>query len=127
MASSIHIKIDYGKAVDLKKDTLLIEKSLLEIIQHTRNYSLLRKKEFILKSQLKKAMMEIESLVKSIEPSMPTEELRHAKLLGKNKIEENPVKITKKIKEKTNLSVRTPRSDIESQLQEIQAKLASLR
>jgi hypothetical protein len=126
MASSIHIKIDYGKALGLKKDTLLIEKSLLQIIQHTRNYNILRKKEFLLKSQLKKSLAEIELLVKEIEPSLPTEELKQAKLMGRQEQKEKLAHDTKKIKDKPTLRVNLPRNNIELQLQEIQEKLASL-
>jgi len=124
MAGSIHIKIDYGKAVLLKKDTLLIERNLLEIIQHTRMYNKLRKEEFILKTLIKRRMLEIGELVKAIQPILPTEELRQAKLLKtvpkKERIIDNKEKkVRRTIPERK-------RSDIESQIEEIQAKLASL-
>ncbi|MBM3247310.1 hypothetical protein FJZ17_02100 [Candidatus Pacearchaeota archaeon] len=124
MAGSVHIKIDYGKAVSLKRDTLIVEKSLLEIIQHTRNYNLLRKKEFLLKTQLKRAMAEIESLIVHIEPTLPTEELKQVKLLEKPEKKEKVLRAAKSVKEKAEIVSR--RNDIESQLEEIQAKLASL-
>jgi hypothetical protein len=124
MSGSIHIKIDYANAVSQKKNTLIIEKSLLEIIQHTRNYNLLRKQEFLLKLQIKKAMFEIESLIKEIEPSLPTEELKQARLMGKHERGEKPA--TTKATPKKTIKVSMPKTDLDAQIQEIQAKLASL-
>jgi len=125
MAGSIHIKIDYDKAVLLKKDTLLVEKNLLEIVQHTRTYNKLRKEEFILKSLVKKRMLEIFELVKEIQPMLPTEELRRARLMDKKENHEILIKTTEK-KAKKPLISEKKRNNIESEIEEIQAKLARL-
>lgn len=68
----IHIGVDHQSAVSAKKDILLSEKGLLEIIKRMRAYSELRKQEFILKNRIKKAITEIKTQTAKIEDELPT-------------------------------------------------------
>ena len=45
MTSNIHIKLEYPEAVAMKKEALLCEQSLLQIVNHIRAYDSLKKKE----------------------------------------------------------------------------------
>lgn len=131
MAGSVHVKIDYAEAVYLKKEVLLLEKSLLEVIKHSRNYNLLRKREFILKSKVKKDLETTEKTLFSIDSDLPKEELIEMNLIQKKS--EKPlvreirgIRPQKQIKERTITEKERKRNDIEMQIQDIQEKLARL-
>ena len=124
MAGSIHIKVDYPQAVYLKKETLLLEKGLLEIIKHSREYGNLRKKEFIIKTKFKKDMETMQHLVLSIDSQLPKEELREMNLLKLK--EERPPKQQKIQKVRITTEKERKRDSIEQQINEIQEKLARL-
>jgi chromatin segregation and condensation protein Rec8/ScpA/Scc1 (kleisin family) len=123
MAGSIHIKVDYPQAVYLKKETLLLEKGLLEVIKHSREYNNLRKKEFIIKTKFKKDMEVMQHLVLSIDSQLPKEELREMNLL---KLKEKPLKQQKEQKVRITTEKERKRDSIEQQINEIQEKLARL-
>jgi hypothetical protein len=127
MATSIHVKLENQEALELKRNVLLLEKSLLEIVKNIREYNALRKKEFILKNKVKKDLSRLKSLILELDSSLPKEEA--IKMLQKLHPEERrseavikkQIVKAKKIQEQPRL-----RSDIESQIQEIQEKLARL-
>ena len=75
MVSNIHIRIDYSDAIDLKRDTLLLEKSLLEAVQHIKEYNSLRKKEFTLKNQVKRDLNELKTSIIQLDSLLPKEDL----------------------------------------------------
>ena len=50
--TNIHVKLDYAEALESKKDLLVSEKSLLELIRHLKSYNALRKKTYTLKNKL---------------------------------------------------------------------------
>lgn len=122
MANSVHIRLDYPQAVNLKRETLLLEKSLLQIINCSRAYNQLRKKEFIIKSKVKKSLEEIEKILFALDQDLPQEDLIEMGL-------ENPKSKlrTQEIFSKTpKIRIEKKKSDIEVQIQEIQDKLARL-
>jgi len=126
MASSIHIKLEYPEAVSLKREALLFEESLLKIIGKIRAYNALKKKEFALKSKIRKDLIALKNLVSSIETTLPKEEV---KAIGEGyrteEIKKEIKKETKVLREE-GITKERKMSDIEKQLEEIRAKLARL-
>ena len=122
MAGSVHIKLDYPQAVYLKKETLLLEKSLLQVISFSRSYNQLRKKEFVIKSKVKKSFEEIEKILLAIDQDLPREDLM---AMGLDK-SSNKVKTKEIITKSPKAKMEKSKNDIEQQIQEIQDKLAQL-
>lgn len=126
MTTSIHLKLEYPEAVSLKRDALLFEESLLKMISRIRNYDALKKREFALKSKIKKDLVALKNLVTSIEATLPKEEI---KAIGeKYRTEEIKKELKKEMRvEKEERLVKEKKmSDIEKELEEIRAKLARL-
>lgn len=122
MVSNIHIRIDYSDAIDLKRDTLLLEKSLLEAVQHIKEYNSLRKKEFTLKNQVKRDLNELKTSIIQLDSLLPKEDLIEIEKVQKqNKL----VKTIKKERAKS-IPIEDKRDDLEYQLSEIKNKLSKL-
>ena len=121
MSGSIHIKLEHSEANDLKKNTLFIEKELLESVTHLREYGALRKKEFIVKTQVKKDVAALVELISDVESLLPKEAKEAIKKdEPKEQVMPNPEKQMKKI-------VREKRkSDIEQEIDDIRKKLSML-
>lgn len=121
MSGSIHIKLEHSEANDLKKNTLFIEKELLESITHLRAYGALRKKEFIIKNQVKKDVAALVESISEIETLLPKEAKEALKKdTPKEPAMPNPEKQMKKI-------IREKRkSDIEQEIDDIRKKLSML-
>jgi len=68
----VHIGLDYNSALSAKKEILLSETHLLEIIKKMRAYSNLRKREFVLKNRIKKSLLMIGHSMLKIEDELPT-------------------------------------------------------
>ncbi len=119
MAGSVYVKLERNQALNLKREILLLEKSLLETIQHARQHSSLRKTEFTLKLKVKKDLEEAEKMLLSIDQDLPKEEL-----IEMNLLEEKPLK--KQQNRIQNIQKESKKKDIQAQLQEIQEKLARL-
>jgi len=121
---SIHLKIDYDEAISMKKDSLNLEKELLQTLVHIRAYDLLRKKEFILKGQIKKDLSTIESSLKQIAEYLPTEEL---KLIPRKREHRVQSQIQKPLALKPAVKKLDPKqSEVERELEDIKRKLAML-
>ncbi len=126
MGNSMHIKLEYPEAVALKKEALLFEASLIKAIEHIRDYDALRKKEFTLKSQVKKDLIILKNLISSVELMLPRDEVKvilgsHILGEGEGKAErrKGTTKVQAKIRERKM-------DDLEFQLKEIKEKLARL-
>ena len=119
--TSIHFKLDYSESVSAKKEILLSEKSMLEIIKHMRTYSSLRKLEFTLKSKIKTNLSIIGKEMALIEAKFPEEEVEAAK--KKFHIKEEKREVLVRPIEKKEMK----KSDIEDQLEEIKRKLSMLQ
>jgi hypothetical protein len=52
----IHVGLKSNEALEGKRSILVTEKSLLTIIKAMRSYNTLRKREFVIKNRLKKAI-----------------------------------------------------------------------
>ena len=126
MAGSIHIKLEHSEAIDVRRDALILEEGLLKIVGHMRAYDSLRKREFALRIQIKRDLLELKSLVSSIEAGLPREEI---KILGeKYKTQEIKKEAEQHAKiRKAQLSVKQRHmSDIERELENIRNKLSRL-
>ncbi|MDP1728582.1 MAG: hypothetical protein Q8L27_00070 [archaeon] len=120
MNESLHIRIEYEEAIAVKKDILLSEQDLLETINYTRNYNILRKQELILKEKLKKELEALNTLVHEIEKNLPKESLHYDDEPSSQNLEAPIVKRTeKKIGDKK-------KTEVEKQIEDIRARLASL-
>lgn len=121
MHESIHIKLEYPEAVQSKRSMLEVEKSMLEIVKHMRTYDSLKKREFTIKTSLKKDFEELVRLISAIENHIPREETGFSKEKYKKEIKVKEIK--KRLQSKIN---EQRRDEIEDQIQDIQAKLAQL-
>lgn len=122
MSGSIHIKLEGSEAVNLKKNTLFLEKELLESVKHLREYGSLRKKEFIIKSQIKKDVNDLIKLISEVEETLPKEEAKEA--IKKEKPIEEKIKKSEALDKKIIKEKR--KSDIEQEIDEIRRKLSML-
>ena len=137
----IHVGIDHHPAVQAKKEILMSEASLLEIIKKIRAYSTLRKKEFILKNRIKKSMATVKTLVSKIKKELPDQkeiqipkkyELKQEEVKTPQKAaaeiveekQEEVIEKIEKIREKTETKEKN--MEIEHELEEIKQKLARL-
>lgn len=122
--SSIHIKLEHPEVIGLKKDILMLEKGLLETLIHAQNYNALRKREFMLKNEIKKDLNKIILLITELENEMPREELKEV-LEGKTSKEV----VKEKVKEykKKQIAYDKKKREIEKQIEDIRAKLAILK
>ena len=128
----VHVWIDAAQAVDAKKQILSSETNLLEIIKIMREYNTLRKREFVLKNRLKKALEEIKDNITIIEAELPTPAEAGIKI-EKEQIEEGKSEKASEMDElarierlrKTSITKERNRK-IEDELEDIRAKLERL-
>ncbi|MEM3405462.1 MAG: hypothetical protein QW117_00600 [Candidatus Pacearchaeota archaeon] len=66
MEKKIYLKKDFYEVIKSKKDLLGIELSLIKILQIIKRYSFLRKKEILLKIQIKEKLKNIHSEINYI-------------------------------------------------------------
>lgn len=121
MAKNIHVKFEYPEAIAVKKEILLLEKDLLEATVHLKNYEMLKKKEYLLKSGAKKDFAALNTLVMSVEAELPEDESDFEVEKYEKQME---VKEVRKKSEKR--VVERKRSEIETELDSIKEKLAAL-
>ncbi len=114
----IHIKLDYGEALQSKKDILFSEIDLLRILKIIRKYHGLRSKEIEMKEEYQRELRDLLNSLKKTESLLPT--IKMPRVLKQEKeVKEKPVvQKNKPIKEETD--------EIEVQLQQIKDKLRSL-
>ena len=86
---SRHIRIDYDDAIASKKQLLNSEINALEIAKRIKNYQLLRKKEIVLKNELKNHMtflgVKISGLLDTLPETYSRSNSREKKNSGKIK------------------------------------------
>ena len=103
----MHVRLEYEEVLEDKKQFLSSQLNLLEILKKVKNYKILRKRELILKSQLKKAFSLLSLEINHIQGFFPREET------------EESISIRKIIEKEKDKS-------IEKDLQDIREKLARL-
>lgn len=112
----IHVKLEYGEALQSKKDVLSSEMNLLRIAGIIKKYRILRLEELKIKSKLYRKIKEVITNMGKIQITLPT--LKIPEILKKTEEIEEPEIQIKEIPYDASL---------ESQLQEIQDKLNSLQ
>jgi len=133
--NKVHIGLSYDQALSGKKDILLSEENLLKIIKKMREYSLLRKREFILKGRIKKDLGIIRTSIKNIEEELPEiQEIELPEEMQEHRLPELDITLDdlkeqqeKQIhKEEIKLAETKKNTQLESELEDIQKKLAEL-
>ncbi len=113
----VYVKLEYGEALQSKRDILASQVDLLKMIQRIRHYRLLRLEELKIKAKMYRQIKELLANIKEIKANLPMIKL------SKIKKSEEEKEFTKKIRE-------TPGNDydnsLEIQLQEIQNKLRDI-
>jgi hypothetical protein len=117
---SIHLKVDYDEAVSMKRDSLILERELLQTIGHIKTYNLLRKKEFMLKNQIKKDLGAIESSLKQLTECLPIEEIHMLPKKAETKIK------AQIMAPRERRVIESKQSEVEKELEDIKRKLAML-
>ena len=116
--NSIHVKIEQEEALAIKKNSLMIEKELLETITHIQNYNSLRKREFALKIQMKKDLAFIESNLNNIEQELPINEIN---LIKRQSPKHQTTQIIRPVH-----TIEKKQTDLERELSDIKRRLAML-
>jgi hypothetical protein len=109
----VYFKLEYDESIESKKDILSAEFSLLNLIKSIKKYQSIRAEEFRIKNEIHKAVKKLNLDIRKTQSSFP-----FIKLSGRTKKED----YTKK--EKTQKIEFN--KDLESELREIQNRLASL-
>lgn len=111
----VYMGLEYNESVDTKKDLLSSEVSLINIIKITRRYNLLRAEEMRLKSQMYKAVRDLELAIKKTRSSFPflkiPETAKREEVIKKKEVVIN--------KEHYD-------ADLENQLRDIQSRLRAI-
>jgi hypothetical protein len=122
----IHIKLDYGEALQSKKDILYTEMDLLRILKLIKKYKTSRLKELELKIEIQKKLRQIKKEISHIELIFPKIKipkiLKHEEYIQDIKIQKKSVKNQLKKPEK----LRKYGDEIEAQLKDLQKQLQSL-
>lgn len=124
--SPIHIRLDYGEAIFLRKEVLTSEMELIFILKAINKYAELRKQELALKTNFYIILKKLSANVKKMEKNLP--ELEIPKILRTSqKQKEVFEKKLDSIPEIKPLSKKSKTDNaLEQQLLEIQRKIQSL-
>jgi len=116
----VYLRLRYPEAIESKKDLLFMESSLLTVLKIIKRYNLWRTEELRIKSELYKALKELNATVKKTKSVFPfleiPESVRRRELIKIEQIEEKETKPVKEIFDE----------NLESQLRNIQERLRSL-
>ena len=112
----VHIKLEYGEAINGKKAILSAEIGTLRAAKAVNKYKFLRIDEFRTRAKLYSKLKETRSTVKSLQLMFPEPKIP---------------KIIKRVHKEEEMAAASPRNrntsrDIESQLGEIQRRLNAL-
>jgi len=124
---SIHVGLNYNSALSSKKQVLLSEMSLLNIMKHIKNYKSLKKREFTLKNKIKKDLASIRIAISKIQDEFPKDtelkkpEKSFTQEIGEETEEPIIEKKTKEIKGEERED-----SHIDMELRKIREKLSRL-
>lgn len=115
MATSIHLRLDSSDFISSKKEILLSQRDILGIIMNIREYSKLRKSEFILKNRLKNDFAILNQEIEKLEEILPHDEnISVKKVRGEADSDEETLKDSKQ------------KDDVETELEDINRKLSRL-
>lgn len=102
-----HVKLDYNKALESKKEILTAELNLIHLIKKMKNYRILRKSEKAQNNKLKVLLTSVKTKTIQLESHMP----EHEQTLIKKQIKPKQEK---------------PKDELQTELEKIQEKLARL-
>jgi len=108
----VYFKLEYSESIESKKDILSTEVSLLNLIKYLKRYNSLRTEEFKVKSQIYGAIKKMNLNMRKTQSSFPF--LKIPNVIKRDNITKKEIP-----KEKFD-------QDLESELREIQNRLASL-
>ena len=117
---TIYIKLDYMEALKARRGILSSQLSALKVAKRIEQYKNLRFQELGLKSKLSTKFKDVKSNIRRLQATLPSGRL--PKIVQKEK---EKAKVTEKSSERIG-RIRQ-QSDIESQLSEIQRRLAELQ
>lgn len=120
--NAIYIKLDYAEALNARRGVLSSQLSSLNMAKKVGQYKVLRLQELGLKSKLNGKMRELKSSVKKLQAMLPSGKL--PKIIQRE-MEREKAQGSEKTSEKVG-RIRQ-QSDIDSQLREIQRRLAELQ
>ena len=106
-----HIKLNYGEALNTKKQLLSSEINLIYVNKNLSKYRILRRKEFALKNKLKTNITSLKAKLNLLLSTLPKDE-------GTTEIKKTNQRKKEQKRQESNLS---------SELEDIQAKLAKLK
>jgi len=117
MNEIIHIKLEYDEALQSKKDILSSELGLLKVAKAIKKHQILRSDELQIKLRLHRKLKELKTNIGKLQQVLPKIKIPEI-LEGKRESSEEPMipKVEK----------RAHDSSLESQLEEIQARLKQL-
>jgi uncharacterized protein involved in exopolysaccharide biosynthesis len=107
---NLHIKFEFGEAINSKRELLSSQMNLIKVIQKIKKYKELRKSELSNKASLKSKLREIELMMKNLRENLPKTRMP--------KEEREEVKI--------NIIEKSKNENLEAELKEIKERLARL-
>jgi hypothetical protein len=122
----IHVKFEYGSALEAKRDILASEIDLLKISQRLKKYLEYRDQELTIKEDMERKLralkLDFGRLQNLLPPVQIPEILKHSQHKAKKVLEEKEEMPQRMVKE-----IPSGHDDLEMQLQEIQNRLSSLQ
>jgi lipoate-protein ligase A len=113
----VYVKLEYGEALESKRDILASQVSLLRIVQMMRHYRLLRLEELKIKAKMHRKIKELVANIKKIKTDLPHIKIPHIKKTDEEK------EFRKKLIENGGNEYD---NNLEIQLQQIQEKLRDI-
>jgi hypothetical protein len=127
---NLHIRFDYAQSIEDKKQLLSSQAELLELLKAFKEYKHSRKRESILKQNLKKRLTELKDMMFSLYQNFPQEseeDIAEIESLRKEKKKSAPKeKVVKQQQAPIQPKIRQDNNPIESELRAIREKLARL-
>lgn len=93
-SNPIHIKVEFNKALEAKKDILGSQLGILKIIKILREYKVLRAEELETKSKAHRKLSELNTIIKKLQTQLP--KIKMPKLAKTEEHEEDIKEIIKK-------------------------------
>jgi len=118
MTEVINVKLEYNEALQSKKDILNSELGLLQIAKAIKKYQILRSDELKVKLRLHRKLKELKTNIGKLQQVLPKIKIPDILSEARESPEEHIIK--------SKLEKRAHDSSLESQLQEIQARLKEI-
>jgi len=118
--NAIHVQLEYGEAVENRKEILYSQINLIKVLQHIKNYHALRKQELDKKSEIVKKLTLITTNINKINKLLPI--LKMPKILKKEEEIEEKETREKLVPPRKKISTHP----LEYELMNIQKELQAL-